>query len=167
MSSNTLNSRIELLIYYCTTVHLLIQLSVISHFCTNHKSRHIKTHYLNQHDSQNWTPAHSTIEIGHRTLDPPASNRKSVLIPIVQKGKSTLSITYKCRYTGVYRLFLCVFHHRYTLNMRRLRELVDRLNPALDMVAFFHQALNVAHKRGRVAADVDDPIRIHPRCAFD
>ena len=51
--------------------------------------------------------------------------------------------------------------------MRRLRELVDRLNPALDMVAFFHQALNVAHKGGRVAADVDDPVRIHPRCAFD
>ena len=51
--------------------------------------------------------------------------------------------------------------------MRRLRELVDRLNPALDMVAFFHKALNVAHKRGRVAADIDDPIRIHPRCAFD
>ena len=48
----------------------------------------------------------------------------------------------------------------YCLNMRRLRELVDRLNLALDMVAFFHQALNVAHKRGRVAADVDDALRL-------
>lgn len=58
---------------------------------TYHKRYHIKAHlyfhYPNRHDLPNWTFVYSTIEIGHRTLDPPASNRKSVLIPIVQKGK--------------------------------------------------------------------------------
>ena len=101
------------------------------------------------------------------SLNPLAEKLKSVLIPIVKIRISTLPITYKCRYTGVCKLFFCTFHDSDTLHMRRLRELVDRLNPALDMVAFFHQALNVAHKRGRVAADVDDSVRIHPRCAFD
>lgn len=47
---------------------------------TSHKNRHIslssRFHYPNQHDSPNRTPVHSTIEIGHRELDPPAENQK-------------------------------------------------------------------------------------------
>ena len=90
---------------------------------TYHKRYHIKAHlyfhYPNRHDLPNWTFVYSTIEIGHRTLDPPASNRKSVLIPIVQKGKSTLSIIYKCRQSAVYELFFCTFEDRNTLHMPR------------------------------------------------
>src|SRR5699024_6884716 len=85
-------------------------------------------HYHNQYDLPNWTIVYSTIEIGHRTLDPPASNRKSVLIPIVQKRKSTLSITYKCHYTAICRLFFCTFQHRNTLDMRSLREHINWIN---------------------------------------
>ena len=58
-------------------------------------------------------------------LDPLAQQAKSVLIPIVQKGKSTLSITYRCRYVGVCRLFFCTFKHRYALDMCCLWELID------------------------------------------
>ena len=67
------------------------------------------------------TFAYSTIEIGHRTLDPPALNRKSVLIPIVQKGKSTLSITYKCRQSAACRLFFYLFEDRNALCGSHLR----------------------------------------------
>ena len=80
---------------------------------TTDRYRHIKAHlyfhYPNRHDLPNWTIVYSTIEIGHRTLDPPASNRRSVLFPIVQKGKSTLSIIYKYRQSAVYRLFFVRF----------------------------------------------------------
>ena len=80
---------------------------------TYHKRYHIKAHlyfhYPNRHDLPNRTIVYSTIEIGHRTLDPPASNRKSVLFPIVQKGKSILSIIYKCRQIAVYWLFFVRF----------------------------------------------------------
>ena len=57
------------------------------YYCKHHNYLHINLsphfHHPNQHDLPNWTVAHSTSEIGHWTLDPPAPNRKSVLIPIV------------------------------------------------------------------------------------
>lgn len=76
-------------------------------------------HYSNQHDLPNWTFAYSTIEIGHWTLDPPAPNRKSVLIPIFKIRICTLSISYRCRHTVVYRLFFCTFKDSNTLHMSR------------------------------------------------
>lgn len=84
-----------------------------AYFRTNRKYCHISLylsfHHLNQPNLPKWTFTYSTVEIGHRTLNPPASNRKSVLIPIVQKGKSTLSITHKYRQSAAYRLFTCTF----------------------------------------------------------
>ena len=85
-----------------------------------HINAHLYFHYPNRHDLPNWTFVYSTIEIGHRTLDPPASNRKSVLIPIILKEKSTLLIIRKCRHDAVYELFFCAFKDRNTLNMRSL-----------------------------------------------
>ena len=90
---------------------------------TYHKRYHIKAHlyfhYPNRHDLPNWTIVYSTIEIGHRTLDPPASNRKSVLIPLILKEKRTLLIILKYRHDAVYELFFCAFKDRNTLNMPR------------------------------------------------
>ena len=102
---------------YFRTIYVCLHINFYTHI-----------HSPNQHDLLNWTLAYSTIEIGHRTLDPPASNRKSVLIPIVQKGKSTLSITYKCHYNAICRLFFCTFEYRYALNMRSLREHINWIN---------------------------------------
>ena len=94
---------------YFRTIYVCLHINFYTHI-----------HYPNQHDLLNWTLAYSTIEIGHRTLDPPASNRKSVLIPIILKGKSTLLIIRKCRHDAVYELFFCAFKDRNTLNMRSL-----------------------------------------------
>ena len=107
---------------------------------TYHKRYHIKAHlyfhYPNRHDLPNWTIVYSTIEIGHRTLDPPASNRKSVLFPIVQKRKSILSIIYKCRQSAVYRLFFVRFRtvtlstcHELGLLIRHLLKPASLVNP--------------------------------------
>ena len=95
-------------------------------------------HYPNQHDLLNWTLAYSTIEIGHRILDPPASNRKSVLIPIVKIRNSTLSITNKCRRDAVYQLFFCTFNDSYALNMRCLWEHINWSN-FIKVVTLFHK----------------------------
>lgn len=58
-----------------------------------------------------------------------------------REGKSTLSITYKCRQSAAYRLFICTFKDRNRLNVRRLRELVDRLDRLGHVVALFGEAL--------------------------
>ena len=126
-----------------------------------HINAHLYFHYPNQHDLPNWTFAYSTIEIGHRTLDPPASNRKSVLIPIVKIRISTLPITYKCCYNSVRKLFFCTFQDRNALNMRRLRELVDGLDGLRDVVANFRKALNVPHQGRWIARHVDHFLRCH------
>ena len=116
---------------------------------TSHKHRHIslspRFHYPNQPDSPNRPPVHSTIEIGHRELDPPAENQKSVQIPIVQKEKCTLLIIYKGRHTGVYHLFICPFQDCNTLHMRRLWELVYWLDWLCYMVALVSKTLDIAN----------------------
>ncbi len=93
---------------YFRTIYVCLHINFYTHI-----------HSPNQHDLLNWTLAYSTIEIGHRTLDPPASNRKSVLIPIILKEKSTLLTIRKCRHDAVYELFFCAFKDRNTLNMPR------------------------------------------------
>ena len=119
------------------------------HFLTCHNSAHINCsnsfHYPNQHDLPKWTLVHSTIEIGHRILDPPAPNRKSVLIPIAKIRISTLSITYKCHYNAVCRLFFCAFKDSNALHMRRLRELIDWLNRFCHMVPLFRKTLDITN----------------------
>ena len=129
--------------------HLLTQSSVLNYplFApatnTSISSTSSNFHYPSQHDLSKWTFVHTTIKIGHWTLDPPALNRKSVQIPIVQKGKCTLLTIYKYRHTGVYRLFFCTFKDCNRLNMRRLWELVNWLNRFRHMVSLFSKALNI------------------------
>ena len=110
-----------------------------------HINAHLYFHYPNRHDLPNWTFVYSTIEIGHRTLDPPASNRKSVLIPILKIRISTLPITYKCCYNGVRKLFICTFKDRNRLNMRRLWELVHWLDWLCYMVALVSKTLDITN----------------------
>ena len=121
----------------------------IHHFFICHNSAHINCsnsfHYPNQHDLPKWTFVHTTIEIGHRELDPPVQNQKSVQIPIVWEEKCTLSISYKYRHTGVYRLFFCTFKDSNALNMRRLWELVYWLDWLCYMVALVSKTLDIAN----------------------
>ena len=64
------------------------------------------------------------------------SKAKSALIPIVQRGKSTLLITDKCRHNAAYRLFLSPFQHRYRLNMWRLWEHINWINAVKIITQF-------------------------------
>ena len=73
-------------------------------------------------------------------LDPLAQQAKSVLIPITKRGISTLPITYKCRYAGIYNLFFCTFKDCYGLDMRRLWEHVHRVNLVKVVALFLKQS---------------------------
>ena len=61
-------------------------------------------------------------------LDPLAQQAKSVLIPIIKTGISTLFIYQEYRHTGDYRLFFCTFKDRNALNMWSLWKHIDRIN---------------------------------------
>lgn len=72
-------------------------------------------------------------------LDPLAQQAKSVLIPITKRGISTLPITYKCRYAGIYNLFFCTFKDCYSFNMRSLREHINWINLVKVISLFLEQ----------------------------
>ena len=100
-------------------------------------------------------------------LDPLAQQAKSVLIPITKRGISTLFIYQKYWHTGVYRLFICALKDSNTLDMGRLRELINRLNRLRHLITNCRQALQIAHQGGRIARHIDDLLRAHHPGGFN
>lgn len=172
-------NRIFALLYYTSSTQLSCKFSIfrakrskcnsilvnstlstkLADFRTCHKYYYIRLgstfHYPNRHDLPNWTFAYSTIEIGHRTLDPPASNRKSVLISIVKTIISTLSIIHKYRHTSVYSLFSCTFKDRNRLHMAGGDLGADLLGQAGDsqglvhLLALLFDGGDINHQKGQ------------------
>ena len=100
-------------------------------------------------------------------LDPLAQQAKSVLIPIFKIRICTLSISYKCRHNGVYRLFFCTFQDSNRFNMRRLWELINRLDWLCNMVSLVHKSLDIPNQRRRITTNVNHLLWFHLTSCFN